>query len=77
MYGLVIQDDPVHFPPTEFALLACAHTDCQVPIVQYRSDWGEGFERDKPEIYYPSRQLLNSNIPEALQDEFEEARKCL
>ena len=76
VYGEVSMYLPESGPPAEFALVQCSHKSCQHPIVQVREDYGQGFDDDEPGIFYPSPRRLNWTVPEALRDEFSEARKC-
>lgn len=79
MHGVVEAYEPDTVPHEEFALLQCSQPDCQAPIVQLRWDYEleEGDEgKTKPEIYYPSPRELSDGIPQALREEFYEARKC-
>lgn len=76
VHGKVLQDDGETFPPIEFALLMCTHQECLAPVVQYALLWDDEFNRDRPEIYYPSKRRLSDSVPDALRDEFEEAQKC-
>lgn len=76
MHGTVESYDPEAGPPAEFALLQCTNRDCQAPIVQVREDYGQGYDEDKPAVYYPSPRRLGYAVPSRLRDEFTEARKC-
>lgn len=60
--------------PTEFAFLQCSR--CQSPLVQWREDYGGGFENDSPAFMYPEPRQLSFDIPNALRDGFDEARRC-
>ncbi len=60
--------------PTQWRLLQCSQ--CKAVSVDCRHDYGDGFDRDEPEILYPSPRRLSLLVPESLRREFEEAQSC-
>jgi hypothetical protein len=74
VHGSVVAFDPDDYPiPAQYSLLQCTH--CQEPLVEWREDYGGGFEADDPVFKYPARRMLSFDIPEALRNEYDEARQ--
>ena len=62
-------------PATEWALVQCS--ECRLPSVQLREDYGRGFGDDEPMIVYPAPHRISPSIPAPLRREWEEARTCM
>ncbi|MEO6502200.1 MAG: DUF4145 domain-containing protein [Jatrophihabitantaceae bacterium] len=71
--GVAIQP-PGEDTAVEYAFLQCS--ECRGPLVQWREDFGGGFDLDDATFKYPPPRRLSPQIPRALRTEFDEARKC-
>lgn len=74
--GIATSGNPENGPPAEFALLQCGNVDCEMPIVQVREDYGQGFDADSPAIYFPAPRRLSWSVPVDLRSAFSEVVKC-
>lgn len=61
-------------PAAEWTLVQC--TNCLLPSLQLREDYGGGFEGDEPVFIYPAPRRLSPEIPSPLRREWEEAKSC-
>lgn len=61
-------------PPTSWRLLQCSA--CRHVVVDWRYDFGRGFEEDEPSLIYPRSRQMSPEIPEGLRDELGEAQIC-
>lgn len=61
-------------PEAEYVFLQCEA--CSAPLVQWREDYGRGFDEDEPTFMYPAPHLLNAEIPSDLRREWTEAQLC-
>ena len=74
-HGYTLYNEPSEGPPERWTLLQCpkGHT-----LLVLQNEWsGTSFDDDDPYRMYPAQdRQLSSQIPEALRDAHEEARKC-
>lgn len=68
-----VESYPFDDLPQQFNLLQCTH--CMQPLVEWREDFGEGFDADEPVFKYPAKRRLSFQVPQALRQEYEEARQ--
>lgn len=61
-------------PPTQWSFVQCDY--CRGVAIQWREDYGEGFEADEPIVVYPTPRRLSHDIPRKLRAEWDEARTC-
>jgi hypothetical protein len=71
--GRNLDGEPVN-SPCEWALVQCSN--CALPSVQLREDYGRGFGDDDPVVVYPAPPRLYRSVPVELRREWEEARIC-
>lgn len=62
-------------PPEQWRLLQCSH--CRQVSLEWREDFGGGFQDDDGQLIYPAERALSSDVPKGLVDEWTEARTCL
>lgn len=69
----IVEAEPEGDLPQQYTLLLCTH--CLEPLVEWREDYGGGFDEDAPVFKYPAKRRLTLDVPQALREEFAEARQ--
>jgi hypothetical protein len=69
-----IADGELEAPDTMWRFLQCTH--CFQPIVDWREDYGPGFDADEPAIRFPEPRRLSYEVPRGLHEEWSEAQVC-
>ena len=74
--GFVLYDEPSEGPPERFSLMQCPQGH---PLLVVQTDYGPNsrFEDDQPfRLYPPEDRQLSVEIPKALREAHDEARRC-
>lgn len=61
-------------PPSQWRLLQCSL--CRHVILDWREDFGEGFDFDEGVLLYPAGRELTADVPFGLREEWKEAQTC-
>jgi hypothetical protein len=60
--------------PTQWRFVQCSV--CRLPSIEWREDFGAGFDADQPAFLFPSPRRLSAAVPKELAEEWREAALC-